>query len=234
MKKSFKFYIIIWAVLLAVYNLVVFVVRPIIPGVAINYDVRFWIAWGFIIATYIGQLLCAMTAFNSKNLDKFFLKIPLITQSYSAVIAACIAGSILMLIPNCPVWIATIVCAVVFAFCIISVVRAKAAVDIVSDIDDKIKTNTFFIKALTVDAESLMERAKSESAKTAAKKVYEAVRYSDPMSNDVLASLESEIAVRFAKFSEAIVADYSTATAQIADELVILIGDRNKKCKLLK
>ena len=188
MKKNFKFYIIIWAVLLAIYNLTVFLVKPIVPGYVINYDARFWISWGVIIATFIGQLICTKIAFDSKNNEKLFLNIPLIAQSYTALIVATIVGSILMLIPYCPAWIAAIACAVVLGFSVISIVKVKAAADIVSDIDDKVKANTLFIKSLTIDAESLISRAKNEASKTECKKVYEAIRFSDPMSSSALAS----------------------------------------------
>ena len=234
MKKNFKFYIIIWAILLVLYNLTVFLVRPVIPGYIINYDARFWISWGVIIATFIGQLFCAKVAFDSKNNEKLFLNIPLITQSYTALVVATIAGSALMLIPDCPAWIAAVVCAAVFGFGAISVIKAKAAADIVSDTDDKIKTQTRFIKSLTVDAEGLISRAKSEAVKAECKKVYEAIRYSDPMSNSALASIESEITITFAKLSEAVVDDNFEAVSECTNKIIILLGDRNKKCKLLK
>ena len=233
MKKNFKFYIIIWAILLVLYNLTVFLVRPVMPGYIINYDARFWISWGVIIATFIGQLFCAKVAFDSKNNEKLFLNIPLITQSYTALVVATIAGSALMLIPDCPAWIAAIVCAAVFGFGAISVIKAKAAADIVSDTDDKIKTQTLFIKSLTVDAEGLISRAKSEAVKAECKKVYEAIRYSDPMSSDALTGIESQITLKFNEFSNAVTSNADTIST-LADELVILIGDRNKKCKLLK
>ena len=98
----------------------------------------------------------------------------------------------------------------------------------------KVKTKTFFIKSLTVDAESLISRAKSENIKAECKKVYEAVRYSDPMSNDALTSIESDITIKFSKLSEAVVAEDSAAVVILADEITILLGDRNKKCRLLK
>lgn len=233
MKKNFKFYIIIWAILLALYNLTVFLVKPIIPGYVINYDARFWISWGVFIATYIGQLFCSKVAFDSKNNEKLFLNIPLITQSYTALVIATIAGTALMLIPDCPAWIAAIVCAAVLGLSVISVIKAKVATDIVSETDDKIKAQTSFIKTLIVDAESLISRAQNETAKAAVKKVYEAVRYSDPMSNDALSGIESEIAIKFNQFAGAITAN-SDEIATIADELIVLITDRNKRCKLLK
>ena len=233
MKKNFKFYIIIWAILLVLYNLTVFLVRPVIPGYIINYDARFWISWGVIIATFIGQLFCAKVAFDSKNNEKLFLNIPLIAQSYTALVVATIAGSALMLIPDCPAWVAAVVCAAVFGFGAISVIKAKAAADIVSDTDDKIKTQTLFIKSLTVDAEGLISRAKSEAVKAECKKVYEAIRYSDPMSSDALTGIESQITLKFNEFSNAVTSGTENIET-LANEVVILVGDRNKKCILLK
>lgn len=233
MKKNFKFYIIIWAILLAIYNLMVFLVKPVIPGYVINYDVRFWISWSVIIVTYIGQLFCSKVAFDSKNNEKLFLNIPLITQSYTALVVATIAGTVLMLIPDCPAWIAAIVCVAVLGLSVISVIKAKVAADIVSEIDDKVKAQTSFIKTLTIDAESLMSRAQNEAAKTATKKVYEAVRYSDPMSNDGLSGIESEISIKFNQFAGAVAAN-SDDVSSIADEIIVLIIDRNKRCRLLK
>ena len=233
MKKNFKFYIIIWAILLVLYNLTVFLVRPVMPGYNINYDARFWISWGVIIATFIGQLFCAKVAFDSKNNEKLFLNIPLITQSYTALVVATIAGSALMLIPDCPAWVAAVVCAAVFGFGAISVIKAKTAADIVSDTDDKIKTQTLFIKSLTVDAEGLISRAKSEAVKAECKKVYEAIRYSDPMSSDALTGIESQITLKFNEFSNAVTSGTDNIET-LANEVVILVGDRNKKCILLK
>lgn len=234
MKKNFKSYAIIWAVLLALFNVVVFLVRPVIPGYEVSYDIRFWIAWVFIIASFVANLLCASKAFKAENLEKLFYKIPLITVSYTGLIVMLILGGALMLIPNCPVWIAAVACAVVAAFTAISVVKTNWAGDAVDEVHEKVKTQTQFIKLLTVDAESLLDRAKSDAMKTECKKVYEAVRYSDPMSNDALSVIEAKITVKMDELSAAVSADDAAKAKEIADELVILVGDRNRKCKVLK
>lgn len=233
MKKNFKLYVIVWAILLAVYNLLVFLVKPL-PGYTVVYDARFWIAWGIVIASFIGQLVCANIAFNSKSKEKLFLNIPLITVSFSALVVSVIAGSILMLIPNCPAWISAVVCTAVFAFSAISVIKAKAAADIVSTTDEKIKAQTSFIKSLTVDAESLISHAKSDAAKTACKKVYEAVRYSDPMSNEELTETDSKISALFADFIVAVKNENKERVNNICTQLISLIELRNKKCRMLK
>lgn len=233
MKKNFKLYTLIWVILLAVWCVVVFLVQPITPGYVMNYDARFWIAFVCVVAAFIGNLVCAYFAFKEENLKKLFYNLPLITVSRAALIAMLIIGSVLILIPNCPAWIAAIVCVVILAFNAVAVVKASWAAEAVEKIDEKIAAQTSFIKNLTVDAESILARAKSDAVKAECKKVYEAVRYSDPMSNEALAGSESQITLKFNDFSSA-VTEGADNIEELADELVFLIGERNKKCKLLK
>lgn len=234
MKKTFKSYFAIWATLLASYNLIVFLARSIIPGYSIHYDARFWVSWGVIFTAFIGQLFCAKIAFDAKNNEKFFLNIPIITQSYTTLIIVTIVGSVLMLIPDCPAWIAAIVCTVALGLSIISVVKAKTATDIVSEVDDRIKEQTFFIKSLTAEAEGLVARAQNDEIKNECKKVYESVRYSDPMSHSMLGATESQITIKFAELTDAVNAGDYDAIKLLAREVIVLVDDRNKKCKLLK
>ena len=101
-------------------------------------------------------------------------------------------------------------------------------------IDEKIKVQTFFIKSLTVDAEHLMNTSKTTELKALAKKVYEAIRYSDPMSNAVLVEVEEKIQNGFSDFENAVNGEDFELASSTADELLSLIDIRNKKCKLLK
>ncbi len=234
MKKNFKFYALMWAVLLAVWCAVVFLVRPIIPGYVINYDARFWIAFVFIVLAFIGNLVCAYLAFKAENLKKMFLNLPLIMVSWSALIAMLVVSSALMLIPNCPAWITAVVCIIILAFNAIAVIKAAWASEAVEKIDEKVTAQTAFIKNLIVDTESILSHAKSDIVKAECKKVYEAVRYSDPMSNDALSVIEAKITVKVDEFSSAVGADDAEKSKEIAEEIVILVADRNKKCKVLK
>ena len=234
MKNNFKFYALIWAILLAVWCTVVFLVRPIIPSYVINYDARFWIAFVFIVAAFIGNLVCAYLAFKAENLKRMFLNLPLVTVSWSALIVMLVVGSALMLIPNCPSLIAAIVCIIVLSFNAIAVIKAAWVADTVNKVDEKVKTQTSFIKNLTVDSEGILARAKSNAVKAECKKVYEAVRYSDPMSNEALSVIEAKITVKMDEFASAVNEDDAEKVKEIADEIVILITDRNKKCKSLK
>lgn len=234
MKKQLRSYAFIWVIMLVTWCAIVFLVRPIIPGYVITYDARFWIAFVFIIAAFIGNLVCAFLAFKAENLKKMFLNLPLITVSWSALIAMLVAGSVLMLIPNCPAWIAAIVCLIILAFNAIAVIKAGWAADAVNIVDEKVKAKTSFVKNLVVDIENVLSRAKSDAEKAECKKVYEAVRYSDPMTNEALSVIEAKITEKADEFASSVGVDNAERVKEIADEIVILVGDRNKKCRALK
>ncbi len=232
MNKKFKYYAIVWAILLAVFNVICFVTPGEAAGMS-KFGGAFWAGYIFITIAFIGQLVCAYIALKTDDKTKLFYNIPIIRISYTGLILTVVFGALCMAIPNLPNWVGIIVCVLVLAFTAIAVIKAKAASDVVENIDKKVKAQTMFVKSLTVDAESLLARAATPEAKDACKKVYEAVRYSDPMSNDALAGVESQITLKFNEFSNAVTGGADNI-GNIADELVILIGDRNKKCKLLK
>ena len=232
MKKVFKVYSAVWALLLALFNVISFVSVGW-AGIP-KYTPSFWIGYTFITLSFIGQIVCAYFALKDDDIKKTFYNVSLISTSYTGLILSFVFGGLCMIISPLPYWVGIILCAIVLAINIIAVIKASAAVDIVSKIDDKVKTKTFFIKSLTFDAESLIARAKNETTKAECNKVYEAVRYSDPMSNDALASIEGDITMKFSMFSEAVVSEDSEKVMRLADEIIILLGNRNKKCRLLK
>ena len=232
MKKTFKSYFAIWAILLVLFNVIAFV--SVGWKGQEKYTSSFWIGYAFIMLSFVGQLFCAKVAFDAKNLQKLFYNVSLVSLSWTGLIGSFIVGGLCMLLSPLPYWVATLTCSAVLVTVVLAVIKASVAVDAVSAIDDKIKVQTFFIKSLTVDAESLVNRAMTDEIKAECKKVYEAVRYSDPMSNDALAATESQITLKFSTLADAVNANDIDAVKASAREVIILVDDRNKKCKLLK
>lgn len=233
MKKSFKIYSLIWTICLAVFNVITFVTPNEIGDVS-KFSGSFWVGYIFITIAFLGQLACAFIVFKAENLEKFFYNIPLLSISYSGLVTMFIVGSIFMAIPVLPKWIGIIVCVIILAFNAIAIIKASAAADIVSGIDEKIKTQTFFIKSLAVDAQNLITLVKTDELRVKAKKVYEAIRYSDPMANLTLLELDAQIERQFAAFADAIKAEDAELAKETADALVEMVERRNQKCKLLK
>lgn len=226
MKRVFKSYAAIWAVLLVIFNVITFV-APGWSGIE-KYSASFWIGYIVITFAFIGQLACAWRAFNTDNLTKFFYNVPLITISYAGLIATFICGGICMLLSDLFGWVALLVCMVVVAITVLAVIKAGTAGEMVEEIDRKIETKTAFIKNLRVDAEMLAAKEENPEAKKALSSLAEKIRYSDPMRNPALADIENEILYKFnaLKTSENKVDDVK--------EILLLLEERNKKCKLLK
>lgn len=231
MKKIFKFYIIIWVLALALFNVVSFLV-PSMPSYE-KWSPAFWVSYACITLAFIGNLVCSFMVFNTNNIRKTFYNIPLVRISYVCLIASFIAGAIFMIFVDIS-WIGILVCGIILLSCAIAIAKAATAVQEIERVEEKVKAQTFFIKSLTVDAETLVARAADDEAKAVCQKVYDAVRYSDPMSNDALAALEAQITIKFSALSDAVSANDIDQIKTAANEVEILIANRNSKCKLLK
>lgn len=232
MKKTFKSYFVIWAILFVLFNVVAFVsVGWEGQG---KYTASFWVGYIFITLALVGQLLCAKVAFEAKNLTKLFYNLPLISVSWTGLLVSFVIGGLCMLISPLPYWVGVIVCSIILAITAIAVIKANVVAEAVTEIDKKIKTQTFFIKSLAVDAEGLLTRANSEEMKAECKKVYDTIRYSDPMSHEALSGVESQITLKFVELTEAVSGCELDNIKKLAREVCVLVDDRNKKCKLLK
>lgn len=230
MNKNFKYYIAAWAVLAVIFNVIAFV-TPAAAGVS-KFNGTFWSGYVLIMLSLIGQFVCAYFAFKAKSKEQLFLKLPLVTISYSALILSFVVGAACMLIPNLPNWVGIVLCALILGFTAISVIKASAAAELVHETDTRVKEKTAFIRVMTVEAENLMARAQTDETKAMCKKVYEALRYSDPMSSEALSGTEAEISKEFTAFAAAV--KNGENASDLADELIALIGDRNRMCKVMK
>lgn len=230
MNRNFKYYIAAWAVLAVIFNVIAFA-TPAVAG-ASKFDGAFWSGYVLIMLALIGQLVCAYFALKVKSKEQIFLRLSLVTVSYSALILSFVVGAACMLIPNLPNWVGIILCALILGFTAVSVIKANAAVELVRETDTRVKEKTAFIRMMTVEADNLMARAQTDEAKAMCKKVYEALRYSAPMSSEALSGTEAEISKEFTAFAAAV--KNGENASELADELIALIGDRNRMCKVMK
>ena len=229
MKKNFKSYAIIWVIGLAIFNLCALLVP-----LETRFTPNFWSGYGFVTVAFVFQLGVAYFAFKEDKKEKFFLSIPTITISFITLICTIIAGAVAMAVEGIPEWVGSVVGFACVGFGAAAAILSKTAGDLVSSKEEKVKTQTFFIKSLTVDADTLVSQAQVPEIKAQVTKVYEAIRYSDPMSNDALAGAETQITLKFNELQGAVAKNDATKVQTISNELLILIKDRNTKCKLVK
>lgn len=233
MKLNFKKYAAIWVILLAVFNAICFITPSEINGES-KYTNGFWIGYAFITAAFIGQLVCTYLAFRSETVKGLVYNASLIRISVVGVVLMLVFGSLTMAFPKIPEWLGALVCLLILAFTAISVIKAQSAVEAVEQVEKKVKTKSMFIRSLTADAEALVNKAVSDEIKAEAKKVFEAVRYSDPMSDDVLEGIENQIENAFRTFKAAVAANDADMAESTAKTVLELVEERNLKCRLIK
>lgn len=203
-----------------------------------KYDAAFYIG---LITALLGFALATVAVLKLKldeSKEKNFLRLTVLRLSYTvSVISIILAVAYMFVLPKfvtTPVWLGGVFAVLVVAFGVIALIKTNTATELVEKIDKEVKEKTFFIKSLTVDADVLVSKAQSEEMKAVAKKVYEAVRYSDPMSSDKLAGVETRIENLFFEFKSAVSSNNTAMANQIGTELLEAIEERNKKCKMLK
>lgn len=231
MKKNYKNYIVVWAVLVLMFNLIVFITPNEVAGVS-KFHSSFWVGYIFITLTFITQLLVTLYSLKG-NIEKTFYNVPLISISFVTTIVMLVVGTVCMAVPIIPVWLGVILCAIVLAVAVVIGMQAKATADIVGGIDERIKNKTFFMKSLRVDVESLQARAGNSEIANEMKKVWDAVRYSNPVSAEALSGIEAQITIKFADLADAVNKEDVQAVKKASKELQILINDREKKSRLL-
>lgn len=234
MKKNFKFLSIIWIVGFVLFNAITFLIPNKIFGVTRFDKGVFWIAYALITISFIAQIIVAYKFIKDDSANKTFLNLPLLETGYMAIIVSLLVGTIFMIFPVLPSWLGAIVCLLITGYFIIACVNAGTVANIVADVDEKIKTQTAFIRMAIVDAENIMARSTANEIKTQTKKVYEALRYSDPMSNAMLNDIEQEIDSLLKELKKAVTDNDIENVTKITSELLLLIKERNSKCKILK
>lgn len=235
MKKSiFKSYLLIWVVLFAVFSVVSFVVPGFIAEGEAKFDGAFWAGYLLTTLAFVLHIGAAYFAFQADSKEKLFYNMSLVRASYTGLIFMLIFGALAMAVPFVPEWVGVVVCFAIVMFTIVAVAKASAAAEIVEAVDTKVKEQTSFIKMTTVDAQNMVASAKSDAVKAECQKVFEAIRYSDPMSNEALNLENGQITVKMGEMAAAVGADDANKAAALASELIALVQARNNKCKALK
>lgn len=232
MKKLFKSYFAIWTVLLILFNIIAFV--SVGWTGQEKYTSSFWIGYVSITIAFLGQLACTNYALKNDDSCKTFFSLSLYAVGRAGLIMTFVFGGLCMLISTMPYWAGTILCAATLAFNAIAIIKTSTAADIVTDTEERLNQNTTFIRSLTLDAEGLLKSSTDEGVKSAIKEVYEAVRYSDPVSSTALAPLENEINLKFSDLTEAVNKNEPDKIVCIANEITDLLAERSRNCKMFK
>ena len=189
----------------------------------------FWVAYIFTLIAFAMQPLIWKFAFkDTDTLKSKFLGIPLISVGIIYLLVQIVAVAVFMALSFVSSWIAIVVCILILGISAICLIGTETGREEINRIEHKVSKKVFYIKSLQIDIEMLAKVEADADTKTALTNLAEKIRFSDPMSDELLAELETKISNKFEELKSA------EQKSTIINELTLLIEERNKKCKLLK
>lgn len=222
MKKNNIMSYLALGIVFALFNVIAFVIPT-------DKTATFWTAYVFSIVAFAVQIPLWKIALSKKDtLKSKFLGIPVIHVGITYLIIQLIAFAVFMIFPTIPIWLAVVVCAIILAISALCTIAGQAGANEINHVEEKIKVKRAFIQFLQTDIEMLIEGENDAETKAALKKLAEKVRFSDPMSHEMLGELESRISAKVEEMKTA--ADKKV----LVGEVETLLVERNKKCKILR
>lgn len=225
MKKDTIRGIVALAVVLVLYILIAF----LIPFV---HTATFWVSFVFTLIAFAVVAAAIYIAFiKNPNAKSRFYGFPIARIGVIYGLVQLIAGFIFMVLSQwAPVWAAVLVYAIALGATVIGLVSAEAVVSEIHVQDAKLKKNVSLMRSL----QSKVNQMAAQSENVDIKALADALRYSDPVSNDAITDAEADLAATVDELQSAYVDGDSEAVAKLCRKASALLAERNRLCKLNK
>lgn len=227
-KKNGLMLALIYLVIFVAYNLVVFLVFK-------NFNAVFWISYAFMLVAFLIHIGCAFSIAKNTNVKAVFFGIPLGAFSVYFVLAELFTSFVFMIFKaNASVKVTIVIQALLLCvFAVVAIVSIMTR-DTVHNVDLKIKENVNFIKGINVDVGMLMQRCTNPETTGALKRLSETIKYSDPMTNSVVATQEQMIMQYMAELRTVFDAGDMDSVKDLCSKIELLFVERNKKLMISK
>ena len=225
MKKDTIRSILAAAIVLAVYNLVAFVVP-------FAHTAAFWVSYGFSFPAFAVVAISFYIAFlKNPDAKSRFYGFPVARIGLIYGIAQIVVSLVVMaLAAIVPWWIPTLIYAVGLGIAALGLIGAEAVVEQIQTQDQTQKEAVSVMRTLQSKVSQLA--AQSEDAGIRARA--EEFRYSDPVSNEAIAAAEADLAAIVDELQNAFVDGDKEAMDKLCRKAGLLLAERNRQCKLNK
>lgn len=226
-KKSWIMTAIIYAIIFAVFNLLVFIIAKEKNGV-------FWMSYVFMCLAFVIQIVSMLLALRSLETETVFMGIPLASLSFYYFFAAIFVGAVFMFFQNAPFKLALVLQILILAIYVIVAILALMSRNVVQDVNDNLRENVQAIKTLNVNIDVFIPQVSDPALKKALRKVSETVKYSDPMSNAAVADIEEQIMATVNELRINIENNKNAEAIQTCKDIEVLFMQRNSLLKATK
>lgn len=224
---------IIYLILAALLNLIIFTVFK--PGQLEtgNMKLVFWFAYAFLMIAFITQFVSILTGRFEKGVEAAFFGFSLFSVSvFYFVITAALSVVFMVLVSlgvDVPFALMFVLECILLAFYLVAFIISLMHKNVVVEIDQKIKKNVRAIRAFVSDLECLADATQDAGLKTKLNALAEDFRYSDPMTNDAVAELDLQLSDAVAELEVLVTsADVATVEAKIT-QIKLTLSKRNRR-----
>ena len=215
----------IMAIAFVTYNITVFAI-----GGAAAHEAAFWLSYAFMMGAMLGVGITVLALGRSgMRVRDWLFGLP------TYIVVELVASTAFMIVESSigtaiPLVVQTLILAVFLVFLSLCLVSKKT----ITETHRHVVHKTAFIGALRADAEGLCRRCEDAEVKKVFAAFSEAVRFSDPLSNEALASLESEIAATVAQAGKLLDAGDLAGAVAACEKASLLLKERNRETKVMK
>lgn len=228
-KKTLSF-LIVFAIILVLYNVIFFAVPFPKTGAA-------WVEYVFSLLAIVGGAGITYYAFGKGGeLKSKVYGFPVFRIGYIYAIVQLILGLVICIIgffADVPVWIPLVASVLILGLSAIGVIAADATRDVIEEQEEQVVRAIKSMQTFRLDMQYIADSCKDETLKKRLNSLSEKFRYSDPVSCDELKEQEERLRTEVSELETLANTDAAKAT-ELVDTITLHLADRNRRCKELK
>lgn len=218
---------LIYVILLGVFNLLVFTIFKTRTNV-------FWLSYAFMTLAFVVQIISMFLAFKPADVETAFFGIPLASFSIYYLCAELVIGALFMIYQRAGFTLALVIQIIVLAAFLVIAIISVMSRDTVQQIGENIRENVSNLKSVLVDVELMRDSCTDPELKESLRRLSETIKYSDPMSNDSVTTIEQNIMRKLSELRASIDDGQYEDAKQVCAAVERLYIERNKKLAISK
>lgn len=222
---------IIWLIVFAFFHISLFIAAGFTGHTAV-----FWLTYIFaLLAFFVVAGSAALLGKSGMQIRDWLFGYPIIRHCIIYCILELVCSVIFFALENVVPWqLAFILQLALLAFYSVLAISCIISKKTIDEVHTKVTRNTQFVQLLRVDADMVVKKCTDPDARKTFADFSEKVRYSDPVSCDAVAKLESKLSDAVAQMGEKLESGLITEAQDLCREAGLLLDERNLKVKAMK
>lgn len=227
--KTNKRVYIILVILFVVYSVIVFVV----PG---NKNSVFWLSYLFVVVAIAVQLYIFRLSFRKEGSVKSkFYGFPIAQIGVVYLAVQLVLSTVFMLLASAvSPWIPVVLYVFLLGVAGIGLITADIMRDEIVALDQKLEKDVSFMRNLQSKVNVLTSQCVEGELCAAMEKFAENLRYSDPVSSEVIKDIEQELSACVDELQKAVIDNDTVGAISLCRRAEVTLMERNRLCKLNK